>query len=345
MRTRIILALLVGALIIAGCSKNGPPGPTAEFSPPTIHSVSAIPSQVAPSESSTLTCEASDPDSDTLIYTWSTTAGSIEGHSSSATWTAPCRATVSEIQACVSDGHDGVDSMIVEITVLDDSPRRILVDASRDGGVWWSPQSALTGFSESESHQGKALADYIRSLGFRVDELPRGVMITDSLLCRYDKVIRAGKCGAYAESELQAYESFLHRTSSLILISEFLRPGGNDQLAERLGITFAGLARGFVTRFADHSITEDAVPFHFNAGSVVIDAGSNPNIECLGWLSDDIYVDLNGNDLQDPDEPTGCPVMGVLHHPTSRIFFLGEINGIETVPQPLVNNLIHWAFQ
>jgi hypothetical protein len=36
--------------------------------------------------------------------------------------------------------------------------------------------------------------------------------------------------------------------------------------------------------------------------------------------------------------------MEILHHSKSKIFFLGEINGIEMVPQPSVSNLVTWAF-
>ena len=66
----------------------------------------------------------------------------------------------------------------------------VLVDASRDGGAWWFPQSSETGFSMSEPHQGKQLADYIRSRGFEVVELPRGRAVTDGLLNQYNKIIR-----------------------------------------------------------------------------------------------------------------------------------------------------------
>ena len=64
----------------------------------------------------------------------------------------------------------------------------ILVDASKDGGVWWFPQGA--GFSEDADHQGQAFANYLRSLGFHVDELPRGEIITDQLLEKYSRIIR-----------------------------------------------------------------------------------------------------------------------------------------------------------
>ena len=46
------------------------------------------------------------------------------------------------------------------VTVLSAVPR-ILVDASRDGGVWWFPQwEQQGGFDFTLPHQGKELADY-----------------------------------------------------------------------------------------------------------------------------------------------------------------------------------------
>src|SRR5690349_15691468 len=40
---------------------------------------------------------------------------------------------------------------------------QVLVDASRDGGDWWFPQG--TTVDPNAPHQGKALADYLRSQG------------------------------------------------------------------------------------------------------------------------------------------------------------------------------------
>src|SRR5262249_30671099 len=56
--------------------------------------------------------------------------------------------------------------------------KAILVDASKDGGVWWWPQTPSNGYSENRDHQGKPLADYLKKLGYEVDELPLGAIIT-----------------------------------------------------------------------------------------------------------------------------------------------------------------------
>jgi hypothetical protein len=41
----------------------------------------------------------------------------------------------------------------------------------------------------------------------------------------------------------------------------------------------------------------------------------------------------------------GYAAMGFLHHSKARVFFIGDTNGIEQVPQPFTNNLVQWLFQ
>ena len=48
-----------------------------------------------------------------------------------------------------------------------DAANRVLVDASKDGGVWWFPQGGS--FDPDAYHQGKPLADYSPRLGIRRD--------------------------------------------------------------------------------------------------------------------------------------------------------------------------------
>ncbi len=216
----------------------------------------------------------------------------------------------------------------LELPCRDSQKNKILIDASHDGGVWWFPQSSITGFFDSVNHQGKALADFLRNKGFIVDELRSNTLITYTMLQGYDKVIRAGGYGLYQESEIAAYEKFLTGNSSLFLISEFKRPGETDQLTKRIGIDFDGTYYGNVNLYATHSITAGAAPFYYNAGSIVTNVSSNPQIQILAWL----------------DNNSSLPVGGILKHPTSKIFFLGDLNGIELTPQPFTSNIINWLF-
>ncbi|MEJ7739659.1 MAG: hypothetical protein WKF97_19715 [Chitinophagaceae bacterium] len=204
--------------------------------------------------------------------------------------------------------------------------KKILVDASRDGGVWWSPQSGQPG-NANAPHQGKKLADYLKSLGYQVDELSSGTTITWPLLKQYTRIIRAGGFGNYSPGEIEAYDSFLSRPSSLMLLQDHLSNYSNDLLSEHLGVEFTGSEIGHVTKFAPHSITAGVTLHDYVAGSTVSNSIKNSGITVLGWLG-----------------PNDYPVMGILHYPTARIFFIGDMNGLEQVPQPFSGNLIKWLF-
>ena len=57
---------------------------------------------------------------------------------------------------------------------------RIVVDASKCGGVWWFPQGK-NGFDPTKDHQGKRLADDLKSSGWEVEEIARGEDVTARL--------------------------------------------------------------------------------------------------------------------------------------------------------------------
>ena len=204
--------------------------------------------------------------------------------------------------------------------------KSILVDASKDGGGWWFPQSPATGFSATNPHQGTALADYFRSLGYQVDELPRGAIITSELLDKYSKVIRPSAFFSYSTEEIKAYTSFLNRSSSLLLISDHLTNTVNDQLSASLGLAFEGAYWGPITSFQPHAITSGVTSLNYIAGSV-IRSWDPSKITVLGY------------------QTTGAAAMGIVNHPSSKIFFIGDVNGIEQVPQPFISNLSNWLFQ
>ena len=214
---------------------------------------------------------------------------------------------------------------------------KILIDASRDGGAWWFPQEPSVGFSSDADHQGKQLADYLRSQGYEVNELPRGTTITDDLLNQYDKVIRTAGYGTYTSSEIEAYDHFINRTSSLMLLQDHLLYYTNDNLSEHLGVQFAGGSGGGINELASNSITAGVTSLSYGGfGSVVINATDNSTMTILGWVDNSVSV----------GDISSRAVMGTLNsYPTCRIFFMGDVNGLESVPQPFVDNLIQWAFK
>ena len=218
-----------------------------------------------------------------------------------------------------------VSSAVLTSTGSGTSPlnaKTILVDASKDGGVWWSPQSQ-TGVDPNNHHQGKALADYLRNLGYRVDELAPRTIITSALLDRYACVIRANAFFNYTTSELDAYTNFLSRNTVLLLLSDHLQNTVNDRLSQQLGLNFEGSYWGPVTSFEAHAITNNTSSFAFLAGSVIKTWDAN-RIKVLGTLNN------------------GYGTMGIVNSPNARIFFIGDTNGIEQVPQPFTKNLVKW---
>ena len=206
---------------------------------------------------------------------------------------------------------------------------RILVDGSHDGGVWWFPQSGP--FVADSPHQGKALAEYLRSKGYAVDELGRGAVADAARLAGYSKVVRAGGFEPYSALELQAYRALATCSVTILVLGELLSPGDlvdppqEDPLAAELGVTLRGTFDGNITTFASHPITAGVSSVPFNAGSEV-DVSLSHSVQVLGWLE------------------TGAPVMGVVLNQRAKIFFIGDTNGIEGVPQPLVDNLVAWGF-
>jgi hypothetical protein len=219
---------------------------------------------------------------------------------------------------------------------------KILIDASHDGGVWWYPQYEATGFDPDLLHQGQDFATMLRESGFEVTELGRGVELTEEMFFGNYIVIRVGGFQAYTEKELDVYTNLLNRRMNLVFFTDHKMNDPVDELADHLGLHFKGLANGIVTTFAEHEITQGLEYINYIAGSVLTNVEENENIEIIGWLGEGEYADLNFNGVQDDNEPVAPPVMGILNQSKSRIFFIGDMNGLEVKPQPFINNLISW---
>jgi hypothetical protein len=176
----------------------------------------------------------------------------------------------------------------------------------------------------------------------RVTELPRPNPIDSSLLAPFRLVIRTGQFGTYTVSELAAYRRYVSLGGHLFLLTDFQRPGQTDTLAQTFGLDFRGISRGenMINHFTAHSITKGLSDIPYGVGSGLF--GVPPSVTILGYLSASTFIDLNDNKVQDPGEPSGAPVMGVMHFGKGEIFFIGDVNIMEAVPQPLVDNLLQF---
>jgi hypothetical protein len=220
--------------------------------------------------------------------------------------------------ACQRSHHD---------LVVDEYSNTILIDASKDGGVWWFPQSG--NFSTDAYHQGKALADYLRNAGFKVEEVVPGKQITWSYLSKFKRVIRFGGFAAYAKAEIDAYDLLLSQGASLLIVQDHLQNFSNDALSSHLGLNFSGSFSGTITQFVQHPVTNSVSSLSYIAGSVIIDPDAD-KISTLGALS-----------ISSSQQVT---TMGILKHSRSKIFFIGDGNGLEQLPQPFTDNLVKWLF-
>src|SRR4029453_12026017 len=201
----------------------------------------------------------------------------------------------------------------------------ILVDASRDGGVWWAPQ--VFPFDATKPHNGTALANYLKHQGYSVKELEQGSTVTRELLDQYRFVIRAGGDGGHSSSEMEAYRLFLRNNSSLLLINSPQRNVPTDQLSLYLGLQFEGSYTGTITTFNTHAITAGVSALDYTGGSVILKPDSNA-VTSLAYFS-------NGS-------VQNATAMGILHYPGCRIVFVGDMSGLELPAQPLTDNLFRW---
>jgi hypothetical protein len=191
---------------------------------------------------------------------------------------------------------------------------KVLVDASKDGGLWWFPQ--VGPFDPTQPHQGKALGDHLRRQGKVVDVTPRTDTITCSRLSQYHLVVVSAACNRHSPAELSAYAGYLARGGRLILLGD--HSCVDCALAQSLGVHFGGSVFGTISSFAAHPITAGVTSLPFPAGGTITAAPSTATM--LGFVD-------------------GMPAMGIMPSGAGTVFFLGETNGIQEVPQPFVDNL------
>jgi hypothetical protein len=88
---------------------------------PVISTFTAVPPVVSPGGYSTITCVASDPEGETVSYTWTATGGTVSGIGSVVSWIAPNVAGTFSVGVSVSDGERVTNSSI-SVTVSSATP-------------------------------------------------------------------------------------------------------------------------------------------------------------------------------------------------------------------------------
>lgn len=202
-------------------------------------------------------------------------------------------------------------------------PPRVLLETSKDGGVWWFPQGP-NGFDPNQHHQGKRVADLIRSRGYDVIELPRGDVITEQRLRDFDFVIRPEFYFPYSTEEVKAYVAAVSGGTRLILFGQAPKKGidSTDAIAQAVGIRFAPPQQMVHVAAIDNpiarGITQRDRPW-FTVTATPADTLS------LAWL--------------DKDVSDAKPVMGYCRYGKGDIVFLGTALPQQTQSSAVVDIL------
>jgi hypothetical protein len=108
--TVLALVTIAALLIGGGCEAN---------LLPTISSLDIVTEgEINPGMTAQIECDASDPNEDELSYTWSADIGNISGSGANVNWTAPEAPGTYTVSVAVSDGHDGIATEAIIISVL-----------------------------------------------------------------------------------------------------------------------------------------------------------------------------------------------------------------------------------
>jgi len=186
-----------------------------------------------------------------------------------------------------------------------ESKLRILVDASKDGGLWWFPQGR-NGFDPKQHHQGKPLADLMRSKGWEVVELGRGEVITADRLRDFDAVVRPPAWFDYAADEVIAYRDSVIGGTRLLLMAGYGEK--NDSLAAIFGLRFDSHNRfAAVRQWIPHPLTADLEGKDLSWTSV---KESPQNAVLLAWLNYGVA--------------DARPVLGYLPYGSGYVVFVGQ---------------------
>jgi len=108
-RYLIMVGIVAAAVLLlaSSCNINYPPVITSL--------VAEAPGWTAPSGSLQVTCTASDPDNNKLIYEWTTTGGNISGTGAVVNWTAPEEVGMYDVTVVVTDSLRKVTGSIALI--------------------------------------------------------------------------------------------------------------------------------------------------------------------------------------------------------------------------------------
>ncbi len=142
-----MMAVLVMALVGCGDGSDNPTEPEEyQNNFPTVESIAINPNAaIFVDDLVTLSAVSSDPDDDTLRYTWAKTGGEFdppEAVGESIQWTAPPTSGTVQVTVVGDDGNGGTSQKHLDLEVIGGDQSNITVDVV--GGVYMTPTGDLT---------------------------------------------------------------------------------------------------------------------------------------------------------------------------------------------------------
>lgn len=243
------------------------------------------------------------------------------------------------------------------------TPLTVLVDASKHGGAWWADDeepSPVTVPKRAQALEQFAArnAIFLRPIAIspelRVGRQVRGSFDPEVIEPRERVILRVGSEGAYLPDEIAAYQSYVRCGGTVILLSDAKEPGTTDELAAAFGMEVAGRAARATTSvptagggptldsYVDHPVTDGATSLAMDDGTGLVDWDdwTRP----LGFLSEDSYLDLDGNGRPDADEPFAAPALAIRTYGKGTVVFLGTTNILDQPEHPLFGQLLRYLF-
>ena len=126
---------------------------------PAVVAVTASTDRILPGDVVSISCEAVDPDDETLMYDWSGSAGELVGDGSTVEWTAPDSEGLYQVLVTVADEAGNTAEGSLALRVRDNTAPEILVmetGVSDDTG-WVVPGTSVSVESATEDTDGDEL--------------------------------------------------------------------------------------------------------------------------------------------------------------------------------------------
>ena len=214
----------------------------------------------------------------------------------------------------------------------------IVINASKDGGAWWSPQSINC--DTAEAHQGKVLVDLLKQEGYSVYESCREEYIDIDDFPNIKLLIVAGSYLKYSDTESEMIYDYVRKGGKLMLL---LDHSPDNSLASKFGLDFQkpNENNGKLI-FENHEITSNIdIEYAFNISGF---SGLNSSVldyDVIARMDEETFLDLNYNGFHDHDEICAPTLIGTMNLEKGKMIFSGDVNIWQNYTK-LFMNTIEW---